>query len=291
MNKLLDKVLGRILFYIGVLTQDYKERAAKDYNTFLAIKNTLETYMGKLKGKVILDVGCGRRYPYTLLLHSLGNRVVGIDSNYIEYSDSLIKRYWKELTRNGIEHFIRAILFDLLKQKSTYYKTLQQLSSFPLNHHGIIFRQMNAENMAFSDETFDLVVSILCFEHIANLRKAIFKIHRVLKRGGFAYVKIHLFTSRGGGHQLGKEFFRVPPWDHLRQNRFPAPVYLNKLRKDEWFRLFSEKFEILEVISEADRNAENLLRAEVLSELSAYSKDELTTSTITIVAQKRHALK
>lgn len=287
MTRLLAKVSGRFFFYMGVLTQDPVERASMDYNTFLEIRHTLEPYMGKLKGKVILDVGCGRRYPYTLLLHSLENTVVGLDTSYIGHEDSLMKEYWKELTQNGTASFIRALLFDYLGQKNKYYESLQRVCDFPMNYRGLIFERMNVEDMDFSDEKFDLVISILCFEHIANVPKAISEIHRVLRRGGFAFFKIHLFTSRGGGHQLGKEFGRVPPWDHLRQNRFPAPVYLNKLRKAEWLRLISEKFEVLEVLGRIDENAENLLKAEVLSELSDYHIDELVTSTISVVAQKR----
>jgi len=289
MTSLLAQVSGRIFYYIGVLTQDQNERALKDYNTFLTIRSAIEPRLGKLKEKAILDVGCGRRYPHALLLNSLGNMVVGIDTDYIGCEDSSVERYSNELTQNGAVAFIRALLFDLLKQKEAYNRALQQLCDFALSYQGIVFKRMSAVDMAFSDEAFDLVVSILVFEHIADVSKALSEINRVLKRGGFAFIKVHLFTSKGGGHQLGKEFFGVPPWDHLRQNKFPAPVYLNRLRKDEWLRLFSEQLEVLEVLSETDRKAEGSLTAEILSELSDYTKDELVTSTITVVAKKRSA--
>jgi len=286
-SELVGNALGRIDFYTGVLSQDYGKRALKDYKTFSVLKNTLKPYIGELKEKLILDIGCGRRYPYTLLLHSLGNTVVGIDTDYIAYNDSLLKRHWKELKQNGFESFGRALLYELLKQKSTYYKTLQKLCDFPLNYERLIFKRMNAENMAFSAKTFDLAVSILCFEHIANVPKAISEVHRVLKKGGFAYIMIHLFASRSGAHHVGKQLDRVPPWDHLRQKRYTVPVYLNKLRKDEWLRLFSKRFEIIEVLRKVDKEGKNLLTSEILAELLDYSRDELLTSTITIVAQKR----
>jgi hypothetical protein len=104
---------------------------------------------------------------------------------------------------------------------------------------------------------------------------------------GIACIQVHLFTSRTGGHHLGKQFDKVPPWDHLRQNRFPVPIYMNKLRKAEWLKLFSQKFEILEVLNEIDKDGEKLLTPKILDELSEYSIDELLTSTITIVARKR----
>lgn len=286
-KELLGRAVNRIGFYMGILTQDYEKRALKDYNTFSVLRNTLKPYMGGLKRKLILDIGCGRRYPYTLLLHSLGNTVVGIDTNYIGYDDFLVMRYWKELTQNGFESFGRVLLYDLLRQKSTYYRTLEKLRGFPLDYRGLIFKRMNAEDMAFPAETFNLAVSILCFEHIANVPQAISEVHRVLMDGGFAYIKIHLFSSRSGAHHVGKQLDRVPPWDHLRQNTHPVPVYLNKLRKGEWLRLFSKRFEILKVLSRVDRKGENLLTSEILAELSDYSLDELLTSAITIVARKR----
>jgi len=280
-----DKILGGLSYVVGVLTQDYRKRAMKDYRTFSTMRRKLEDYYGELKGINVLDIGCGRRYPYTLLLHSLGNNVVGIDTAYIG-DGFFIKRYWKEITRNGFKSFCRAFLFDVMRQKSTYYKTLQELCDFPLNKEGLTFKIMNAENVKSPNETFDLVVSILCFEHVANVPKVLSELYRVLKTGGFAYIKIHLFTSRTGGHHLGKQYNFVPPWDHLRQNRFPVPEYMNKLRKDEWLRLFSERFEIVEVLEEIDEKGERLLTSEILSELSDYSKEELLTETITIIARK-----
>jgi SAM-dependent methyltransferase len=287
MSALLRKFLGRVDFYSGVLTQDYRRRAFKDYNTFTLFRNMLRPYMGDIKGKFIIDIGCGRRYPYTLLFHSLGNHVVGIDLSYIAHDDIWVRRYLTELTRNGAESFSRTLLFDILKQRRTYYNTLQSLCDFPLNYQGLVFERMNVENLLFPDETFDLAVSALCFEHIANVSKAISEVHRVLKMEGIACIQVHLFTSRTGGHHLGKQFDKVPPWDHLRQNRFPVPIYMNKLRKAEWLKLFSQKFEILEVLNEIDKDGEKLLTPKILDELSEYSIDELLTSTITIVARKR----
>jgi len=84
MPSLRNKILGKLNYYIGVITQDYRKRA-KDYRTFLTMRCKLESYIRELKGNFVLDIGCGRRYPYTLLLHSLGNNVVGIDIAYIGY--------------------------------------------------------------------------------------------------------------------------------------------------------------------------------------------------------------
>ena len=49
----------------------------------------------------------------------------------------------------------------------------------------VLVCQMSAEEMGFADETFDLISAIEVLEHIPNLSKAIFEIHRVLKSGGY----------------------------------------------------------------------------------------------------------
>jgi len=223
------------------------------------------------------------------MLHSLGNTVAGIDTDYIGCNEALAKRYWKELRQNGVESFGRALLFDLLKQKSIYYETLQKLCDFPLNYRGLILKRMNAEKLDFPVETFDLAVSFLCFEHIANASRAISEVCRVLKTDGVAYIMIHLFSSRTGGHYVGKQLDRVSPWGHLLPNRSSSPVSLNKLREDEWLGLFSKRFEILEILRKVDEEGERLLTPKILAELSDYSRDELLTSTLTVVAQKRSA--
>ncbi len=68
-------------FYKGVLLQNMTDLAKAHVGQFEVLLNNLELHMGELKEKTILDIGCGRFYPYALLLNSFGkkNTVIGME--------------------------------------------------------------------------------------------------------------------------------------------------------------------------------------------------------------------
>ena len=273
------------------LTRDMAELAKKHYKIFCNCREKLKKYIDLNNKKTILDVGCGRLYPQTLLFHSLGHKVVGIDIFYIS-TDRPPLKYYKSLRKNGWVVAIADFLDDILLKKRTFYKTLENLCVFPLTTQGLDIRQMNAEKLSFSDKSFDIVISNWVFEHIQNVPKAISEIYRVLKIGGMVYVTINLFTSLSGGHHFYwqepekvKPPYKIPPWDHLRKKKYPLPpVYLNKLREKDFLELFGRKFKILEILRY--KEGENLLNSQIQEELSQYSKEELLTRDLTIICRK-----
>lgn len=222
------------------------------------------------------------------MLHSLGNQVIGIDIVYIPVNVPFLKAWWRRLKQNSLEIFARDFLYAILLKNKTYYNALKKLCNFPINAKHIDIRQMNAEDMSFPDNVFDIVISIAVFEHIKNVSRAISEVYRVLKKGGIAYINIHLFTSLSGGHHFDwADPRKVPPWDHLRQRKRAIPVYLNKLREHEYLSLFQEMFEILEVLDVGKGEGKDLLTPEIRLELSDYSEQELLKRGITIIARKR----
>lgn len=69
--------------------------------------------------------------------------------------------------------------------------------------------------IAFEPESFDLVVSIATFEHVAYPAAIFAQISRVLRPGGYAYVQAGpLYNSPFGHHMFG--YFDDYPWIHLR---------------------------------------------------------------------------
>ena len=277
---------SKIRYYGSLLNEDSQGMATQSHYTFEKMRRLIRPHLGDLRTKAILDLGCGRRYPYTLMLQGLGDRVVGIDTAYIGYRESFIKRYWRELVHNGFTSLGRAVTMDLLNQKNTYHQTLGELCDFPLHEHGVTIKRMAAEDMAFADDTFDLVVSIACFEHIANVPKAVSEVHRVLKPAGLAYIAVHLWSSRSGSHWSPRQIERGQPWAHLRHKRFHLPGYLNQLREGAYITLLSEKLRIVEVDREIDTAAKDLLTPGIRSDLSRYSEEELLTTILTVVARK-----
>ena len=287
------KWLQRLYAYRSSLTKDMTAQARNDYLWFQKIIRTTTPYCGDLKGKTILDIGCGFRYPLTVLFHNFGSNVTGIDLEYIGIGDPLVQRWWKRLCLNGLEVTGRSLLYVLLKKQSRYYKALEQVSGISPLNRDVDIRHMNVEKMDFPDETFDLIVSLATFEHVHDVANAVGELSRVMKKGAIAWVNIHLFASLSGGHHPEWSYpgsttaSRVPPWDHLREKKYPVHgCYLNKLREDEYLRIFGERLEIIEVLDEGMGEGKAFLTPNIRRELSNYSDEELLKRGITIIAKK-----
>jgi len=146
--------------------------------------------------------------------------------------------------------------------------------------------------LPFLGGSFDLVTSVAAFEHFLHVPAVVSEVARVLKPGGLIYARIHVFACPSGGHNV--KITEIPlrrlpkgidAWDHLRKRRLPFDVPLNEWRKDQYLAEFQKHFEILKEYC-AMREGEHLLTPEIASELSYYSRDELTCGAYVIVARK-----
>lgn len=281
------RILNRFRFYKSILTKDMDSWARHGYAKFNELNSLLQPYTGELKNKVILDVGCGQMYAQSLLLHNSKNNVVGIDSAPIVVNGRNIMLYLNLLRHGDLQYLARAILYQLLLKNRSYYRTLRELSGLPLTNSGLDIRRMNVEEMSFDDNVFDIAISLAVFEHILDVPKAISELYRVLKPNGVTYINIHLFRSLSGGHHPDYlDQNKVPPWDHLRENRCKFPIYLNKYTEHEYISMFATKFQILEVINVGVGEGSDFLTPKIQAEFSSYSKEELLKRGITIIARK-----
>jgi ubiquinone/menaquinone biosynthesis C-methylase UbiE len=74
----------------------------------------------------------------------------------------------------------------LAKAKRVYAvdQNREVISAAKKKHSSVIFRVASAEKLPFRDSFFDVVTFTDCFEHVADEKKAISEIYRVLKPGG-----------------------------------------------------------------------------------------------------------
>jgi ubiquinone/menaquinone biosynthesis C-methylase UbiE len=117
--------------------------------TNILIPETLKI-LGDIKGKRVLDLGCGEG-GYSRLFASKGAIVVGVD-----YSEDLIKEALKQNQINEIEYYVTDACF------------LERIE----------------------DKKFDFVVSAMCLMAVENLESAIKEAYRVLKPGGEFLISI-----------------------------------------------------------------------------------------------------
>lgn len=269
----------------------YTERYAADHcYWFRRMTDTLQPYLPTYDGVRALDVGCGMLQWQTIMLHSCGAEVTGLDMEYVR-ADRRLDKYWHVLRKNGAERALKTAYWDYV-YRPRYLKALQACAPFTLNTRGLDLRQHVAERLPFEDNSFDLVASHEVFEHIADVPAAAEEIKRVLKPGALAYINIHLFPSISGSHHMAWKFpdeepsDTVPPWDHLREKRYPEhPSWINEKRERDYQPVFENLFEILEWQASAIEG-KALLTPEIKAELSDYSEDELLKKGIIIVARK-----
>ncbi len=287
----LFKRLGLFLSMVRYGNAHNRDFAIEHYKFFDNMIYKLNSRGLQTKSLRALEVGCGKAYWLTLLLHNYGMNATGIDTEFIS-SNNQLSKYLSIFRANGIERMLRTFVWDKIYAKP-YYQQLASQSPFPLNFNGIDVRRMNIVELDFPDNTFDLVVSHEVFEHIADIPGTVLTLNRVLKPNGITYIYVHNFTSLSGGHHIAWKYpdtepsDTVPPWDHLREKRFPdIPSWLNELREKDYRNEFEKHMEIIEWVP-VGREGEKLLTPDIRAELSDYDEHELLTKGFIIIAKPK----
>lgn len=271
------------------------EWARHDAATYLAFSDTLQRHGVDLRAARVLDLGCGANAPMTLMLHSAGVNVVGVDA-VLGHRWGLgfkLDRYASYLEEAGALRTLRKFAGEIVYDR-VYYKTLARTLDLQLHEEGVQLRQMPADTLAFADASFDVVHSNATWEHLLDVAAVNCEVSRVLAPGGIAYIEIHLFPSLSGGHDLpwivpGRtDLGGILPWGHLRDpNWTPPGVPLNRLREADYRRLFESTtgLRVLEWRTEYTEG-EEWLSDDVLRALPDYSREELTRRSIIVVLRK-----
>lgn len=216
----------------------------------------------------ILDLGNGWLRPHVSLLRKTEHRVFGIDRV------NRRQPFWREQGYR-LARFLFVLRAGLLRA-----------TRVPILVCG------DAARLPFAAESFDLVMSVLAFEHFMDVPGTIAEVARVLRPGGVLWACIHPFTCLSGAHNLGRigtPVRRIPagvePWDHLRKRRLPFPVPLNEWRIPQYLGAFAQRLQIVRRYC-LTREGERWLTPELQTELRDYAPEELICMRYVIVARK-----
>lgn len=170
-------------------------------------------------------LGIKRRMDLILTIVSLGGRHLDVGCGngaqtlkFLKYVDS-------------------CVAIDVEKNRLNIFK--QKLRELGLNNCEV--KQMDATNLEFKDETFDIITHIETLEHVPDQEKVLDEMYRVLKRGGLLILSVPnkwwIFETHGA---------KLPllPW-----NRVPFFSWMPKKIHDEYAcaRIYTKK-EIVDLL-------------------------------------------
>ncbi len=253
-----------------------------------------------VRGKDVLDLGCGQRFPFALLCAAHGARATALDVDYVR-PDPLPAAFLRTARHGGLKRAmksaVRRVLWD-----GAYYRALERHAGAQLMERRRDITFVVADPAAASydlpDDSFDLIASNAVLEHVADVPRFADEVRRLLKPGGFFYALIHNFYSLSGGHHMEWAFPEressetVPPWDHLRGNRFPAWVPLNRMRPDEYRSAFEGRLDVVRFEGAGvnhdpgELEGERFLTDEIAEELSEYPRELLLTRAWVMIARR-----
>lgn len=239
----------------------------------------------------ILDIGCGQMATQTILFKVDGADVTGIDMEVPTYKMNL-KTLIRVIKTNGVERAIKSLLRHLLFDKRFFSElSLQYGKIVPFDQLDI--RLMNAASLSFPDNSFEFVYSAWVFEHIDDVPTSIRDVNRILKPSGIAWIGVHLFPSLSGGHHLDwiwpdkSSSKKVPPWDHLLDNKYPANTYLNRLHLDQYREIFHTHINVFD--EELTYEGDKFLTPEIekILQRKGYAREDLLTRTVIFLCRKK----
>jgi SAM-dependent methyltransferase len=176
---------------------------------------------------------------------------------------------------------------------------------------------MNAENLAFDNDSFDLIITLSTFEHFFNIDRVLTEMYRVLKPGGSVLINFQPVWTCSYGHHLHHlpDVARlIPPWAHLLfqademrrllQTEWPvqSPMSLDETidwiyHSDEINRIdiktirdsfYNCSFEIewMTPLTDSEADSKSII-AEYLSKLLPYSSEDLMTIGYSLMLNKK----
>ncbi|RJO61506.1 SAM-dependent methyltransferase [candidate division WS5 bacterium] len=274
----------------------YKKRGFADAKRTLFHHQRLTGYLIKYVGipvhnANILEIGCGQIPNQVALFHAEGANIIGIDIDVPTY-EITFPIFLKIIRTNGFERAIKSIVRHWLFDKN-FFKDLAKEYGQTVRFDNIDTRIMDATNMAFESESFDFIYSNVVFQHIDNVERAASEVNRVLKPGGIAAIHIHLFASLSGGiclEWLNPEqspSAKVPPWDHIRDMKYPVNVHLNKMTINQYRGIFGACTNIVDEQTVVE--GEKFLTEEIEYELKnkGFTREDLLTRTVLFIVGKK----
>jgi SAM-dependent methyltransferase len=248
----------------------------------------------------VLEIGFGAR-PFRLVwLYNSGVDVWGVDLDKPLLRLSL-QSLVEVIRQNGTERALKSLVRCCISDKTQWKQMASELRgkgrSFTVPEERLIVADATSANFWTGVQSVDFIYAEDVLEHIPRERLAnlVEQMAKALQPSGVALLRPMTFTGICGGHHL--EWYphtfreltnrRTEPWEHLRQDRWPASTYLNRLSRKDYVDLFEKHFRILENEPMSPDLGAQFMTNDIRAELSQYSDDELFSNSVRFVLEPK----
>lgn len=254
-----------------------------------------------LRESTVLEIGFGARPLRLVWLYNAGVEIWGVDLDKPLLHVSA-NSFLKVMRQNGAERAIKSAIRYYISDAHEWNELAAEVGrrgrSFRIPEERLAVADAASAAFWESTGTFDFIYSEDVFEHVLreDLPVLVERMAGALRPDGIALIRPMVFTGICGGHHL--EWYphtlnqrisrRTEPWEHLRQDRFPANTYLNRLRRQEYVDIFEEHFQLLEEEAKAPRLGAQFMTDEIRAELVGYSDYELFSNSVRFILKRKH---
>ncbi len=297
--------INKIRYAKDVLWSNYfGTRSPEDFETIFRNIDEYDRLCTKTLGKPlqdcsVLEIGFGQRPLRLFTLACLGVKVRGVD---IEHPTLSIKDIWRVKRLNGAYRALKgAVRFCTLDAKfyRQFANAFEKRYGKPFARHIECLTVADATKIDFwrsLQKPIDFLYSEDVFEHIPGerLSELIGHMYNAMASPSVALIRPMVFTGIAGGHHIDwytgtfhKPTRRsTPAWNHLLENDCAADTYLNGFRREDYKRILSEKFRLIEDVAELGRLGQEYLTPVLRERLSKWSDYELFSNTVRFVLAK-----
>lgn len=284
-------LISELIYLYQFQSQNQTNRVQDLVDNMSEMEKSIEMVLGsKVRDKRILEIGPGQTMPH-LYYFARSNKYLGIDLDQpvLDLSIRSILNMWRA---NGLTRVIKTLGRRVVGIDRAFKQEICRQLAIKEKPEARLM-QMDATDIKFEDNSFDIVFSVSVFEHIPDPRIVALEIARVLKPGGVSYIVTHPYTSDSGIHdpRVFGERDDIPYWSHLRpeyENLVRRNCYLNEIRLEQYKSMFIENWPGcgLHNVNNTEKAQEELQKIRKAGGLNDFSDEELITDALIAIWKK-----
>ena len=296
--------------YLVSLFRQYQIRATSNYG-ITSVRSCIEEYralskkyLGRdLRGCHVVEIGFGARPFRMAALAAIGAEVYGVDLERPLLKLSMARL--KEIARtNGAERavksFFREICFGRGERKAFEQEFDRSFGSMISMAKLYVANAADPEFWRDVGDHVDLIYSEDVIEHVSSedIERMCHCISEHVGNGAILLLRPNMYSGIVGGHipewyhmNVDRSNKRTRPWGHLSDGDQEPSVFLNKLSFEDYRKIFSKYFDVLDTNRSDFGLGRRFLTPETRRRIpEKWSDEDLLTNNVMFVLRNRGAL-